>query len=799
MLRRNPGFSFLAVLCLTAGIGATTAVFSWIEGILLRPFPLVRDQERLVAMTGLDRTERDDVSWPDFQDLKNNSRLTETFIAEHITGTTLNIGDHAEVATGSVVSANYFDAIGVRPILGRGFAPEEELGHNAHPVTVISYQTWKRRYGGDPNIIGRTQRLNRVKHTIIGVAPEGFSGTFVGYSFQFWVPASMEGLFSDGDYKLENRGARWIEGFAKLKPGVTIAQAQAEMTAIARRLEHDYPQTNRGFGIKLYPLWATPFNNAGTLLPTLRISMVVAGFVLLIACANVGNLLLVRSAARRQEMAVRLSLGARFHRLLKLLFVEELMLSSLAVAGGFLIVHWCRNLIVLLRPTAPGVQVNLPAEIDWRVMAVSAGICLTSAILLGLIPALQARKVDLATSLRAESGGVVGGYRRKHLRGVLILGQVALSFILVTSTALLVHSVRQIQTASPGFVTQNLLTSKIELEDAGYDAPGSLNFEDELADRLRQSPGIQSVAFSLMRPFTYRGYPSAPIAVEGYVLQPDEQPTADYNPISPGYLFTMGIPVISGREFTRADNETAPLVAVVDETMAAKYWPGQDPLDGRFQMKGRWVRVVGVAKASKYSSLVELKKPFFYVPLRQSGRGETLFVRSALPPEAVTKLLSAGIQSLDANLGPGEVLPMREQVNRITWTQRAAMKLLGIFGGLALLLCAVGLYGVMAYSVSQGTRELGLRMALGARGVDLLRTVMSEGLRLMAGGLALGAVAALSLTRLLGDLLYKTDPREPWAFAISFAVITLVSLAACFMPAYRASQTDPVRALRDSP
>jgi putative ABC transport system permease protein len=324
MLRRSPGFSCLAILCLTLGIGASTSVFSWIEGILLRPFPLVRDQERLVAITGLDRTERDDVSWPDFQDLKKNSTLTETFIGERITGTTLNIGDHAEVAVGSVVSANYFKALGVRPILGRGFEPAEEIGHNAHPVTVIAYQAWQQRYGGDPNIIGRTQLMNGVKHTIIGVAPPGFYGTFVGYFFQFWVPASMEALFTDGNYKLENRGARWIEGFAKLKPGVTIAQAQAEATAIAKRLEHDYPETNRARGVKLYPLWATPFNQAGNFLPTLRVSVVVAAFVLVIACANVGNLLLVRSSARRHEMAVRLSVGGRFSRLLKQLLIEQL-------------------------------------------------------------------------------------------------------------------------------------------------------------------------------------------------------------------------------------------------------------------------------------------------------------------------------------------------------------------------------------------------------------------------------------------------------------------------------------------
>jgi predicted permease len=797
MLRRSPGFSMLAILCLTVGIGATTSVFSWIEGILLRPYPLVRDQDRLVAVTGLDHGVRTDVSWPDFQDLKKNCRLFENFIGDRIFSATLSIGDRAEVATASVVSADYFDTLGVRPILGRGFEPQDDTGRNAHPVTVISYQMWQERYRGDPNIIGRTQLLNGVKHTIIGVAPQGFYGTFVGYSFKFWVPASMEALFTGGEYKLENRGARWVEGLARLRPGVTIAQAQAEVSAIAARLARDYPATNRGRDIRLYPLWATPFNNAGTLLPTLRISMVVAAFVLLIACANVGNLLLVRSSGRRQEMAIRLSVGASFTRLLRQLLAEELVLSALAAGGGFLIAYWSRNLIVLLRPAAPGVTVYLPAEIDWRVMALSVGICAVSSIVLGMIPALQASKVDVAGGLKSEAGSVVGGRGRRRLRSGLIFAQVALSFVLLTGTALLARSVFAIQNASPGFVTQNLMTSAIDFVNAGYDAPRSMNFEDELVDRLRGVAGVQSVAFARARPFTYAGFGEAPVAVEGYVPALDEQPSAEYNEVSPEYLATMGISLVSGREFMRADNETAPPVAVVDETMAAKYWRGQDPVGKRFQMNGRWLRIVGLAKAARYSSLTETRKPFFYVPLRQGRRGNILFVRAGLPPAAVAQLLVREIHSMDSNLALSEVLGMREQVDRMTWTQRAAMKLLAIFGGLALMLAGVGLYGVMAYSVSQSTRELGLRMALGARGVDLMRIVMSEGALLSAAGGIAGAAASLALTRLLGDLLYKTSPRDPVAFGAAFAVIALVSLAACFVPAYRASRTDPVRALRN--
>jgi len=657
MLRRSPGFTILAVLCLTLGIGATTSVFSWVEGILLRPFPLVEHQERLVAIVSMFRGDRDDVSWPDFMDFQRSCRLVDAFIAEHIVGTTLNIGDHAEWATGSVVSANYFDAIGVHPILGRAFEPTDEVGRNAHPVTVISYQAWKNRYRGDPAIIGKTQRLNGVQHTIIGVAPEGFFGTFVGYAFQFWVPASMEETFGSGGYKLENRGARWIEGFAKLKPGVTIEQAQAEISAVAKRLETAYPETNRGWEIQLYPLWKTPFNNAGTLFPTLRISLVVACFVLLIACANVGNLLLVRSFARRHEMAVRLSVGAGRGRLLKQLLTEGLILTAVAAAGGILVTNWCRNLIVLLFPSYPGVIVNLPAEIDCRVLALSSGVCLISTLLVGLIPALQASKVDLAGAMKSESGSVVGGRGRAYVRSGLVLVQISLSFVLLVGAGLMLRSLRGMRDAELGFSADRVLTTSVDLVGAGYDAPRGKTFQNELIDRLQALAGVESATSARVTPFSYRSYPSAPVAVDGYETRPGETPTVEYNDVGERYLETMGIPVVSGRDFTRADDETAQPVAIVNDVMAAQYWRGQDPVGGRLQVKGRWMQVVGVAKLSKYQTLRETPKPFFYLPVRQSvSFVQGIEIRTTLAPETLAKALASEVRALDANLAPGAMI-----------------------------------------------------------------------------------------------------------------------------------------------
>lgn len=802
MLRRSPGFSILAILCLTLGIGATTAVFSWIEGILLRPFPLVSHQERLMAIAGTDRGvagaagESTDVSWPDFLDYQKNCKLFDAFIVDRITGTTLAIGDRADRTVMSVVSANYFDALGIRPILGRSFQPEENFGRNAHPVVVISYQMWQERLHGDPNVIGKTQMLNGMPHVIIGVAPQGFYGTFVGWAMQLWVPASMEERFEPGGYKLEDRSARWIEGYVRLKPGVTPAQAQAEISAVAKRLENDYPATNRGRGVRLFPLWKTPFNNAGTLFPTLSIALAVVCFVLLIACANVGNLLLVRAFGRRQEMTIRLAVGAGRGRLLKQLLTEGLILSSLAVAGGLLVANWCKNLFPLMLPARGGVSMRLPGEVDWRVLVLSAGVCLISTIFFGLVPAMQSSKIDLVSALKAEASGVVGGGRRAILRWSLVVVQVSLSFVLLVGAGLLLKSLVALQSTSPGFST-HVLASWVDLVSAGYDSQRVKNFQDALTDRLSGLPGVQSVAFAKMTPFTYRSAATAPIAVDGYDTAPDEQPMADYNEVGPEYFATMGIPILAGREFVQSDNESALPVAIVNQAMAEKYWRGRDPVGSRLQVKGRWMSIIGIAKMSKYRSLRDTPKPFFYVALRQNTNGTNFFIRTSLSSEAMTKALVAEIHALDSNLAPGETITMQEEVDRTTAVQRIGVMMLGLFGGLALVLAAIGLYGVMSYAVSQRTRELGLRMALGANTSNLLRLVMSHGLALTAGGLALGMAVALGTTRLMGNLLFHVSPRDPLAFAVGLAVMTVAGLAACLVPAWRATRTDPVRALRD--
>ena len=800
MLRRSPGFSILAILCLTLGIGTNAAVLSWIEGILIRPYPLVAHQDRMFALIGTTRgvPGHNGLSYPDFVDLEKDSTLFESFIIDRITGTTLSVGDRAERASMGIVSANYFDALGVRPILGRGFRPEEETGRNAHPVTVIAYRTWKDRYNFDPNIIGRTQSMNGVQHTIVGVAPERFHGTFIGYSFSFWVPTSMQEAFDTTGYKLEDRGARWIEGYAILKPGVSRQQAQAELNSISQRLEKDFPDTNRGHENQLVPLWKTPFNGAGNMSSTLAITMAVVFLVLLIACANASNLLLARSLSRRHEMTMRLALGAGRGRLVRQLVTEGLLLSVIAAVGGIAVAYWCRNALVLAFPPAlPGMVIDYPGQIDWRVLAVSAGICIATTLLFALVPAIRASDVDLSNALKAEAGGVLGGSSRSQLRSALVLVQVSLSFILLAGTGLLLQSLIKMRNASPGFNT-SVVNSVVDLFSAGYKLDNAKIFHTQLLDRVRTLPGVESAALTRVIPFSYNVFSSAPIEIDGYQPPPNEQPTVEYVEVTEDYFTTLGIPIVSGREFMRTDNENMPPVAIINETMAAKYWPGKNPVGQRLKSKDRWLQIVGITKNSNYRSKTETPVPFFYVPLRQNFRVQnSLLIRTPETPGAMMKAIAREVHALDSNLAPLITERLQDQIDEISYSQRLAVTLVALFGAMALFLAAIGLYAVMSYSVSQGTRELGLRMALGAGVKDLLGLVMSHGLRLTAAGIVIGAVAAVVLTRLMGNLLYKVSPRDPIAFGTAFVILIVVALIACFLPAWRATRIDPVQALHE--
>jgi len=800
MLIRSPIFSAVAVVCLALGIGAHAAVLSWTEGIVYHPFPGVRNQEQLVAVAGtLKRASAlDEMSWPDFMDLARATSAFSAFFVSKITGATLTGGERAERLVGQLVTANYFDAIGVRPILGRGFLPNEDVGRGAHAVTVISYRLWQDHFAGTPRVVGSTINYNGIPHTIIGVTPDGFLGTFVGYAMQFWTPASQQAVFDASGYKLEDRTVRWVEGFARLKPGVSVATGQAQIDAAARRLEAEFPNEDRGRGVRILPLPENPFDNAKVLKPMLRVGSVVAVLVLVIVCANIANLLLVRALARRSELSVRRVVGASRVRLMRQLLTEGFVLALLGTVTGLVLAYLARNALGLFFAPRGGVSLVFAADFNFRVLTATIAIGLGSTLIFALAPALHMTRLDLASAMRAAAPGTVSG-GRGHLRAALVIVQVCLSVVLLIGAGLVVTSLGRLLAADPGFATTNVTTTAVSLFAAGYDTARAHRFEDLLLERMRAIGGVSSVALARSLPFSTGPYENGPIMVDGYQPSKDEQPTADYNTVSPDYFRTLAVPLLSGRDFGSADADTSAAVAIVSHALARRYWPNDSPIGRRLQLRGTWMRVVGVVADMKYRSLTESPGMLFYVPLAQRrSTGVNLFLRASASRAAagLAPAIVSAIHAIDPNVSPYEILTMREQVNRWTSAQRIVVTLLVIFSGVALFLAIIGLYGTISYMVSQQARELGLRMALGAKPSQLVGLVLSLGLRMMLIGVFLGVIIALGTTRLLGDLLFRVSPRDPLILIGVSVIMALAGAFACLVPAWRVTRLDPVRALR---
>src|SRR5205807_402382 len=504
-----------------------------------------------------------------------------------------------------------------------------------------------------------------------------------------------------------------------------------------------------------------------------------------------------RSLLRRHEMTMRLALGAGRGRLIRQLFTEGLLLSMIAALGGIAVAYWSRNALVLaFPPSVPGITIDYPGQLDWRVLLLSVAISIGSTMLFALMPAIQSSHIDLSGALKSEGAGVIGGHGRSRLRSALVLVQVSLSFVLLAGTGLLLQSLQRMQKTSPGFST-DVIVSGADLVSAGYNLERAKAIDTELVDRVREIPGVESVTLSRLQPFSYGVFSSAPLTVDGYQPAPNEQLNSSYLEVGEDYFKTLGIPIVAGREFQRTDAENAVPVAITNETMAAKYWPGKDPIGQRLKVKDRWLQIVGVAKNVKYEDKLELPRTFFYVPMRQNFlESNALLIRTRETPGAIRAALVREVHALDPNLAPTAPFRVQEQVDRKGYTQRLAAILIAIFGAMALFLAAIGLYAVMSYSVSQSTRELGLRMALGANVTDLLRLVMSRGMALTVGGIVLGMIAALLLTRLMANLLYKVSPHDPLAFGLALIILLAVALIACFLPARRAARLDPARALR---
>lgn len=794
LLLKSPGFTVIAVLTLAIGLGANTTVFSWIEAVLLEPVHGVPEQGGLRVLAGRARNgDQRSLSVPDVRDIQKMdgplSAVAFTMSPANLTG-----GERPERVWSSLTTGNLFDVLGVRPILGRAFLPDEDTAPNAHPVTVLAYDFWQRRFLGDPGIIGRQIPINGHSYTVVGVAPPGFIGTETGLQMDLWIPLAMQEQIQSGGSRLNSRGSHWLKGLVRLRTGATQEQAQAALDALAAHLGQQYPGTNDGITFPLYRFWNSPNSASGFLMPVLTVLGAMAALVLLLACANVANLLLVRALGRRKEVAIRISVGASRGRLVAQLLTESLVLVVLSGGLGLLLAKWGTGLLTTaFPPTDAPIVPSFP--LDGRVMLFAALLSLLTGLLFSLAPAAQLASPAVALTLRDEGGAVAGG-RKGLLRNTLVVLQIFFSCVLLISAGLFVRSLGRASTIDPGFTARNVLLASLDLFPNGYDEPRGKAFYAELLQRLAARPGIEAVTASQILPLDFDNWSSS-LKVDGYQPAPKEEMTVGYFVVGPDYLKTLGIPLMAGRDLSFHDDEHAPNALIINETMAKKYWPGRQALGGKVRLWDRDFTVVGIAHDGKYNQLSEKPQPFFYAPLLQGYESRmVLNVRTTGDPLQMAETVRAEVRALNANMPLSAVKTMRQHLRISVFSQRLAATFLGAFGALALLLATVGLYSVIRYTVSQRTRELGVRMALGAQPRQIARLVVDQGMILAGIGLIAGIAVALGVTRFLASQLLGVSATDPLVFAGVGALLVAVSGVASWLPARTAAAVDPNVALR---
>ena len=809
MLVKTPGFTLVAVLTLALGIGANATIFSVVNAILLRPTP-VNKPEELAALYTSDFSGPlyGTSSYPDYVDFRDRSDVFSGLVAYQFTPFSMTVGEASERVFGEVVSGNYFSMLGVRLARGRGFLPEEDRTPGTHPVVVISHALWQNRFGGDAALVGRTLVLNGHPFTVVGIAPEGYSGLLRGLRAELWVPMMMQKQALPGSDDLTNRGSRSTFLMGRLKPGATLAQAQAQMDVVAGQLHEAYQQQWTDVRQQARVVTVVPEREArvfpgvrGAVLGFFALLMGVVGLVLLVACANVANLMLARASARRREIAIRLALGAGRFRLMRQLVTESVLLSLLGGGAGLLFAAWGTGLLMAFRPPLP-FPIDLPLALDGSVLVFTFSVAVVTGLLFGLAPAWTASRHDPLSALKDEGTSATASLRKGRLRSAFVVAQVTLSLLLLVGAGLFLRSLRNATTIDPGFDPENLLITSVDLQLHGYDDAKGLAFYRDVADRLRALPGVEAVGLADGLPLSLGGMRRG-ITVGDYTPKPGEDVEVSTAAVGPGYFETLRVPILRGRGIAEQDVAGAPGVVVVNEAFARTYWPGQEPLGKRIQMgigvgaDTPYWEVIGVAKDGKYVTLGEEARPFFYLPLLQRyGSSAEMVVRTKGEPLAQLPAVRGAVQALDKTLPLLEPRTMTQHLGISLFPARVAGWLLGTFGGLALLLATLGIYGVMAYSVTQRTREIGVRIALGAAPADVLRLVVGRGLRLTAVGMALGLAAALGVTQLLTGLLYGISPADPITYVGVVLLLGTVALAACYIPARRATRIDPMVVLR---
>ncbi len=797
MLLKRPGFTLTVVITLALGIGANATIFTWIKAVLLSPLPGIERPEQLVEIWGATRHNSAlSTSYLDYQDFRDRNVTLSGLIAHQVLPLNLGRGEKPERVRGAVVSGNYFDVLGVKAMIGRTFLPEEDRTPNSRPVAVIAYGLWQRRFGADPHVIGRTITLNEHDFTIIGVTPADFGSPFAGAALDVWTPVMMKDYVARPHFSLTDRGSRWLMVMGRLKPGATVPQAQANIAAIARQLEQVYPRTNEQLGVEVYSVEESPYSLKRSLQSSLAVLMAAVAVVLLIACANVANLLLARAASRRKEIALRVALGGSRLRLVRQMLTESLVLAALGAAIGLILAFWtARFLPVFLPPYTMGG--NFDTRPDATVFSFTAALTVITTILFGLTPTLQASRPDLVTALK-ESAALIGrGRHRISLRHGLVVTQIALSMVALISAGLFVRSLREAYKANPGFDPDHVLLASFDPFLSGYDESRGREFYRHLVERVRALPGVPSATLARRLPLTLGGIAFANVTIDGYAPAPEEDMRLNYDTVGPHYFQTMRIPLVQGRDFDERDHERAQPVVIINETMARRYWPKGGALGQRLKLTNGWLEIVAIAKDVKNRSLSEAPQPFLYLPLLQDYRSNMILVaRTATNPEQAYHPVQTALAELDSAMPIFDVKTFEEHIGVSLFLPRMAATLLSIFGLLALSLAALGLYGVMAYSVTQRTRELGIRISIGARRRDVLQLILGQVLTLAAIGMAGGLVTALVVTRFAAHLLYGISPADPVTFTLIAMLLIVVALVAGYFPARRATKIDPMVALR---
>jgi predicted permease len=797
MLRKNPGFTTLAVLTLALGIGANTTIFSWINSTLLNPIPGARQTSEVVSITrGGTVSEPGQFSYLDYLDLRAGSKSFSGLAVFAFRPLDLTGSGKPERLWAADVTANYFDVFRVRPVLGRGFVPAEDEKLNGAPVVVLNYGLWQRRFAGDTHIIGRTIFLNRHPFTVVGVAPADFQGTMTGLRTDLWVPVMMEQETAAGYDWIHDRGDNELMMQGRLKPGVSIDQSREELTLIMRHLAQQFPDSHFGANnVAIYPLWRAPNGANGPLYIVLFMLMAIAGVVLLLACANVANLLLVRSVSRKREIAIRLSIGAGRWRVMRQLLVESILLALAGGGAALLITTWTTGTLAEFIPPT-GFPLSFAVRPDRIVLLVGLLISVLTGIVFGILPATRSAGLDPVTILKEETGGAAGGRRKSRLTGTLVTAQLALSLLLLVSAGLFIRAFRRAQQADPGFNPQHVLVASFDLFPAGYSRKQGQEFDRQLLGKLNTLPGVQSSSLAGTLPLSLVK-DTEMVKIEDYVPQLREAMDIRSDAVGPDYLRTMQIPLVAGREFTVHDDENSQPVIMVNQALVDRYWPNQDAIGKRIWAQGHWSTVVGVTRNSKYDLLNEEARPFLYLPLFQDYTSHpTVLAHVSGDPMAFAPALEKAIHQLSADLAVYDVDSLAARVEIASTTQRLAGTFVGAFGLLALILAAVGIYGVVAYSARQRTREIGIRMALGADGADVMRLVLGQGMRLTVAGLGLGLGLSLVLTRFLRSELFGISATDPLTFAGVALSLGGVALAACYLPARRAVRVEPTVALR---